>query len=131
MTPDFKAAYCESADEDDYSQVWLGTEQSETLDYLTFQRAHEFDEQDIRLGLDGVYVERNDQGFSGYRGMRNVVLFRDRLHIDFDERGTRFMGGIPAMDVVFEFSDEVFSTLRRELQKIFRGYDYFHDNSHA
>src|SRR6202012_1826770 len=85
MKSAFTASYIHSEDMGDYILVGLADQQFDTKEYLAFQRAHEFDEQDVRLGMNAVHVERNDQGFSGYGGMRSVVLFPDHLHIAFDE----------------------------------------------
>jgi len=129
MKPEFTASHIHSEDMGDYLLVGLADQQFDTREYLTFQRAHEFDEQDVRLGMDAVHIERNDQGFSGYGGMRSVVLFSDRLHIDFDARGAAFMGGTTATDVAFAFPRESFETLRSGLQRCFSGFSYFHDNT--
>src|SRR5688572_30639313 len=122
MNSDFKAACFHVEDMGDYLLVGFSDKRHDTTDYLTFQRAHEFDEQDIRLGMAAVYVERNDQRFSGYGGMRSVVLFPDRLHIDFDDRGAAFMGGITATDITFQFLRERFEALRSGLQQCFAGF---------
>ena len=129
MNPDFKATCTHTEDMGDYLLVGLADQQHETTDYLTFQRAHQFDEQDIRLGHDTVYIERNDQFYSGYGGMRSVALHSDRLHIDFDEHGATFMRGIVATDVLFAFSSECFEALRAGLHRCFSGFAYFHDNT--
>jgi hypothetical protein len=129
MNPDFKATCAHVEDMGDHLSVGLADKQHGTVDFLTFQRAYEFDDEDVRLGMDAVYVERNDQGFSGYGGMCSVVLYPNRLHIDFDDRGTAFMGGITATDVAFEFSSERFEALRLGLLRCFSGFSYFHDKT--
>src|SRR3569832_1406123 len=131
MNPDFKAAYCVAEDMDTYFVVWLSDDQHGPSDYLTFQRGHEFDEQDIRLGLNAVYVERNAQGYSGYRGMSRVDLYADRLQILFNDKGARFMGGTAAMTVGFELSADGFDSLRAGLHWIFAGFDYVHDHTNG
>ncbi len=89
----------------------------------------EFDEQDLDLGMDDVHVERNDQGFSGYGGMRSVDLFPDRLHIDFDEIGMEFMDGLASTEVLFDFPAEVVEALRSALEQCFAGFACFHDHT--
>jgi len=129
MNQSFKATYIHAENMGDYLLVGLADHQYDTADYLTFQRAHEFDEQDVRVGMDAVHVERNDQGCSCYGGMRNVVLFADRLHIDFDARGVEFMDGLASTEVTFDFPSERLETLRSALKQCFSGFDYFHDHA--
>lgn len=129
MNQGFKATCIHAEDMGDYLLVGLADHPFDTVDYLTFQRAHEFDEQDVRLAMDAVHVERNDQGCSGYGGMRSVALYPDRLHIDFDDRGIAFMDGLASTVVMFDFPRERFEALRSALKQCFSGFDYFRDES--
>lgn len=129
MNSDFKATCIHSEDMGDYLLVGLADQRHDTVDYLTFQRAHEFDEQDVRLGLNNVYVERNDQGYSGYGGIRSITIFSDHLHIEFDDHGADFMDGITTTDIVFDFPRESLEALRSGLLQCFSGFDFFHDHS--
>lgn len=129
MNHSFKATCIHAEDMGDYLLVGLADHPFDTVDYLTFQRAHEFDEQDVRLSMNAVHVERNDQSCSSYGGMRSVVLFPDRLHIDFDDRGIKFMNGLASTDVMFDLPRERFEVLRSALKQCFSGFDYFHDDT--
>jgi len=72
MNPNFHAGHVNVEDMGDYLLVGFADRQFATEDYLTLQRAHEFDEQDRRTGMADVYVERNAglrrcfDGFSYY-----------------------------------------------------------------
>lgn len=121
VSPNFTAACVHVEDMGDYLLVGLADRKVETLDYLMFQRAHQFDEQDVRLGMDKVHVERNDQGYSGYGGIERVSLFPDHLHLRFDERGSSFMG-MPTMSVFFDFDGQTLKTLRDGLAACFEGF---------
>jgi hypothetical protein len=129
MNPSFEATCMHAEDMGDYLLVGLADQKYDTVDYLTFQRAHEFDEQDVRLGMDAVHVERNGQGYSGYGGIRSVRLFPDRLQVDFDEKGVRFMGGLASTEVMFDFPGEVIERLRSALEQCFAGFDCFRDET--
>ena len=126
MNQSFKATCIHAEDMGDYLLVGLA---DHPFDYLTFQRAHEFDEQDVRLGMDDVHVERNGQGCSGYGGMLNVVLYPDRLHIDFDDSGIAVMNGLASTEVTFDFPRERFEALRSALRLCFSGCEYFRDDT--
>ncbi|MCW1884097.1 Imm10 family immunity protein [Luteolibacter flavescens] len=129
MNRSFKATCFHVEDMGEFLVVGLADHKFETVDYLTFQRSHEFDQQDIEQGMDAVHVERNDQGHSGYAGIRGVHLFPDRLHIHFDESGMEFMDGLASTEVLFDFSGESFETLRAGLEQCFAGFGCFHDHT--
>src|SRR5262245_3886481 len=50
-------------------------------DSLYFQLSYEFDEQDVALGMDQVYFERNGQSQGAYGGIERVELHIDRVRI--------------------------------------------------
>jgi hypothetical protein len=129
MNQSFKATCMHAEDMGDYLLVGLADQKYDTVDHLMFQRTHEFDEQDIRLGMDAVHVQRNDQGYSGYGGIRSVGLFPDRLHVEFDDEGIGFMGGLASTEVTFDFPGEVIERLRSALEECFAGFDCFRDET--
>jgi|GEM_PF-969302 len=127
--PHFTATCLHSEDMGDYHLLSLADDEDDPRDYLIFQRAHEFTEQDIRLGMNAVHVERNDQGWSGYGGLERVILRRDSLELELNEQGSRFMGGVQAMRVSFDFSSADFACLCKGLRVCFAGFAYFEDRT--
>ena len=109
--------------------VWLADADPLEVDYLTFQRALEPDEQSVRLGLNRVYAERNDQGFSGYGGIESVSLFRDHLDVHLNDKGSKFMDGLSTMKVSFELDAAAFQKLREGLAVCFDGFGKYHDEA--
>jgi hypothetical protein len=89
----FHANYVSVDDMDDLWLVGFADEKFGTRDYLTLQRAYDDDEQDISLGMNTYYVERNDQRWSGYGGIQTFELFRDRVIITFTEKRRYRHGG--------------------------------------
>lgn len=56
--------------------------------YLMIQQnLGEYDAQDRRLGMNTYHIERDDQSFGGYGGVRQIGLSRDRLEVVLDETG--------------------------------------------
>ena len=49
------------------------------------------DVQDRRLGPDGLYIERDDQAFGCYRGVRSIRKICDRIEIDLNAEGKRWL----------------------------------------
>jgi hypothetical protein len=47
-------------------------DEGQTAEYLMLQYPLQTDVQDRRLGLDGLYIERDDQAFGRYRGVQSI-----------------------------------------------------------
>jgi hypothetical protein len=88
---------------------------------LHFQRSHEFDEQDIALGMDSVYAERNDQSQGGYGGVELVELFRDRMRVAVRGKLAEEMG-TTEFHITFVLPSEEFERLRNGLRVVFAGF---------
>jgi immunity protein 10 of polymorphic toxin system len=126
MTPNFHAGHVSIDDMGEYLLVGLADNEVETRDYLMLQRAYAFDEQDRELGMADVYIERNDQGCSGYGGIERFELLPDKVRVRFDDHGTLSMAGIREMEVTFEKSR--FEELRAALRQCFEGFQYYSEN---
>lgn len=57
--------------------------------YLMLQYPLQTDEQDRRLCLDGLYIERDDQAFGCYHGVDSIRRIGDRIEIDLTPEGKR------------------------------------------
>ena len=97
-------------------------------DSLMFQRSDRFDEQDITLGLNDVYIERKGQGQGAYGGIRRLELQRDRVLLQLDGRTADRLGAT-GFQIRISLVDAEYSRLRRGLQSIFGGFDNFVDRS--
>jgi hypothetical protein len=79
-----------SFDEDDDMAVFAFCgEEDKSAKYLMLQYPLQTDEQDRRLGLDGLYIERNAQAFGYYRGVQSLRRIGDRIEIDLSAEGKR------------------------------------------
>src|SRR5262245_56258457 len=74
MTVSFHANCVAIDDMDDFWLVAFADEKFGTRQYLMLQRSYEDDEQDIQLGMNTYHVERDDQGFSCYGGVKHFEL---------------------------------------------------------
>lgn len=61
--------------------------EADTGPYLLLQHSLRPDEQDVRLRQDGVYIERDDQGYGCYLGVREIRRAGNRVEIDLTESG--------------------------------------------
>jgi hypothetical protein len=128
MTPTFHAACVSVENTDSYLQVGFADREFETAEYLMLQRAQKVDEQDKRLGLAGVYVERNDQAISMYGGIERFELLPGRVRVLFDEQGLKVMCGLRETEVTFDRSGEALVELRAALRRCFEGLDCYSEN---
>jgi len=108
--------------DDEFILVGFADEQDGAYrEALHFQRSYEFDEQDVALGMDSVFAERNDQNQGGYGGVGQVELHPDRVRVvvrgDVAERM-----GTTELDIAFALPPEEFERLREGLRVVFAGF---------
>lgn len=84
------AANMVSFEEDNAMAVFtFCANEGEFAEYLMLQYPLQTDEQDRRLHLDGLYIERNDQAFGCYRGVESIRKVGDRIEIGLNAEGKR------------------------------------------
>jgi len=76
-----------------------------------------------------VYVERDDQRWSGYGGMERCELLADRIRLTLDDRGAAAMEGIRLMEVSFDLTSHQLDVLRDGLRQCFSGFHYYVDGA--
>ena len=59
--------------------IGFADNKNEPNGYVIIERALEFDEQDIKLGMDSYYFEYSDQSNSGYGLCSKVVLRQNEI----------------------------------------------------
>ena len=59
--------------------VGFADDKNEPKEYVIVERALEFDEQDINLGMDSYYFEYSDQSNSGYGLCDKVILRQNEI----------------------------------------------------
>lgn len=105
--------------------VWFDGEDTQPCQYLTLQRAYEFDGQDRTLGMDDVYIERDDQGWSAYGGILRFELHNDRAYVKLDDCTATKLGGVSEIEVRFNLDPAKLRELARGLQLVFAGLNCF------
>jgi hypothetical protein len=129
MARSFHANRTVVTDEETYFLVCFADEEFDTCHYLMLQRAKEFDEQDVRFGMNDVYIEFDDQGWSDYGVIRRFELHRDRVFVVVDEELARKMDGESETEVQFSLDAEKFAELKAGLHQVFEGFSYFVDKT--
>jgi hypothetical protein len=88
---------------------------------LHFQRSHKFDEQDVALGMDSVYAERNDQSQGGYGAVERVELHPNRVRVVIGGNLAERMS-TAEFEISFALPTEEFERLREGLRSVFAGF---------
>lgn len=103
-------------DETDLDVLIVGFYTAEN--YLMIQQSLEYDEQDRQLGMDTYHIERDDQSYGGYGGVRRINLKRDSIKVELDETGKKNLQS-DVIKVDFQTDDETFRLLSKKLSFIF------------
>ena len=82
----FTARVVHFSKDEDYYMVGLADDEYEHQNYIVMQRAFEFDEQDIAQGMDGEYIEVNEE--SGYKICRKAVLENKLFSMEYGDGTT-------------------------------------------
>jgi hypothetical protein len=79
-----------SFEEDDIMAVFaFCADEGQSAEYVMLQYPLQSNEQDRRLGLGGLYIERDDQAFGCYRGVESIQRIGDRIEIGLNAEGKR------------------------------------------
>lgn len=86
MTYKFTASHV--FNEDDGYMVTLGfaDDEFEPSQFVIIQRAHEYDDQDIKLGMDKLHIQVEDQSRTQYGGVSSIDVMDGYLLIKLDDK---------------------------------------------
>ena len=101
--------------------VGFADQKFDTQLYLMLQRAFEYDEQDVALGMDTYHVEWCGQEHSGYGGISKVVLYPARIEVMFQPQMASELGGVDRLEVEFKLAPARQKTLWKALEVVFEG----------
>ncbi|MDQ0469770.1 Imm10 family immunity protein [Labrys wisconsinensis] len=77
----FSARYIHIEDDGEGLTVGFADHSHDPDNYVTLDLAHEPDEQDLRLGMDGLHIDTSISHINGYNIVEKVELCDDRLMI--------------------------------------------------
>jgi hypothetical protein len=87
--------------------------------YLMIQQSlDEYDEQDIRLGMNTYHIERDDQSYGGYGGVERIKLQSDSIEVELNETGRKNLQ-CDGVQIDFQTDAENFELLTEKLGYIF------------
>lgn len=92
-------------------------DQGETV-YFMIQNSKEYDDQDEQLNMETYYIEKNDQSMGGYGGIKELRLDKNRIQIEFDNKGIENLIE-KKIEIEFECNDNEYDNLRKKLNQVF------------
>jgi Immunity protein 10 len=105
----------------EFDLVGFADSEYDPKSYLMLQRAFQFDEQDVKLGMDTYHVEWCDQGSSGYGGISRVFLTLSTVEFEFNPKGIEFLGGLETLKISIQLKTSQLRVLHQALDRIFEG----------
>jgi|SRR5580658_2908855 hypothetical protein len=117
----FTAQFAFSEDNGETMTASLADSQFEASRYITFQRAYNPTKQDKLLGMEGVYIEVDDQIHSSYGGIEDVQLFAERLEVRLDEKAAKAMKLPPYFSIGLAHNLDGLSAFSEMLLRIMGG----------
>jgi len=128
----FPARVLDIADEDWGLRIVLSVDDTLAAErYLTTQRKHAFTDEDVRLGMDDVYIETCGQGWSWYGHIDAFELFPDRVRVRLDAEAARRMEGDGVIEVDLDLTAERHAALRAALRRTFAGRACYADRTES
>jgi len=73
---------------------------------------------DENSGINNYHIERDDQSYGGYGGVRQINLERNSIEVDLDDEGKENLQ-CDSVRVDFETDEETFELLSEKLKFIF------------
>lgn len=126
MNTSFVATEFTVIEEDGVLITTLGAPSTEEDDfYLMLQHKDEYDEQDVKFGMDQPYIEYSGQGWSWYGHILCFTLRPDGINVQMDSEAADRMKSDGKIEVNFNFTSTQFHDLRIALQRTFDGQAYF------
>jgi hypothetical protein len=95
-------------------------------DYVILSRDLESTEQDVSLGLDGVHLEVNEQGWSCYDGIAMFSLYPGMIEIALNAEGADAVGH-ERIKVRYDLIPGRRTQLRSVIRGMFEGFVNFSD----
>jgi hypothetical protein len=92
MTTNFSAKHVSVTEEEEYIVVGFADDAYQPTSYILLQRAYEWDEQDRELGMDAVYIERDDQSNAAYGGITQIDVANEQVVIHLTPETAQILG---------------------------------------
>jgi hypothetical protein len=128
MAITFQAHMLDISEENWGTRIILSVDDTlEAERYLMTQRKHTFTDEDVRFGMNDVYIETCGQGWSWYGHIESFELFDNRIMVQLDAQAAREIDDDGVIEVSFDLTNEKRAALRAALQSTFAGRTCYAD----
>jgi hypothetical protein len=86
--------------------------------YFMIQHTNDIEEQDVQLGMDTYYIERDDQGYSTYGGIEKICLRPNQISIYLDKLGQKHLA-VSEITIGLALTTQKYTHFIQQLKKIF------------
>jgi immunity protein 10 of polymorphic toxin system len=122
----FHASHIDTSEEEGLTRVLLSVDSDLAAErYLMFQRDQTPSPDQVRHGMDDIYIETCGQGWSWYGHVRSVHLSRTGITVQLDAAAAAEIGDNGRIDVTFDLGANGFDALRTTLRRVFTGRAYY------
>jgi len=106
--------------EDDSYMIMLGfaDDEFEPSQFVIIQKAHEYDDQDMKLGMDKLHIQVEDQSRSQYGGISAINVTGNSLVIKLDDSGKSSLKINGDIEIMVEQNHPNLKSTLFELEKI-------------
>lgn len=126
MTIQFAAQHVGVSNEEwGWLVVWSVDDTLAAEQYVMLQAAQTYSEEDVRLGMNDIYIECCTQAWSWYGHILSFVLSETSIELRLDREAAERMGNDGCFVVTFSISEEERMTLRSTLRHVFNGRGYY------
>ncbi|MBL8264984.1 Imm10 family immunity protein [Steroidobacter sp.] len=105
--------------------TWSVDENLAAERYVMLQAADKYSAEDARLGMDDIYIECCNQGWSWYGHIQAFKLSRTHIDVQLDHEAAGRMRSDGRFVVGFSIDDEAWGKLQRALEQVFAGRGYY------
>ena len=109
--------------------VWSADENFTSELYLMLQAKEPYTDQDVRFGMNDIYVETCGQGWSWYGNIEFFELTRNRVSVQLSSEAATRMRDDGKIEGTFSLDETAYSRLQNTLRKIFDGKNYYRDRT--
>lgn len=76
-----------SVQDDGYMvMVVFADDEHDPSKFVMLQKAHKYDDQDKRLGMDKIHIQLEDESRSAYGGINAIIISPDKIKISISEQ---------------------------------------------
>lgn len=97
--------------------IGFADDEFNTNEYVLLQRTLEPDEQDRKLGLDGVHLQVDSPNQSGYDCIRDIQVTRSTIRIEINPEAQSAFN-CDEVQIMFDIDDERYSSMLAHLKNV-------------